>query len=421
LRPIVVVPFATEIHGKEYYVAILDIIKQYLLKHGVEIHSSIVVNTDEAEEVGRKYSEFLPIALVLTGGTSKLIDSFINGGNYERLIILAHSEHNSLASAISSMNKAERKGVISFVYHCSDLNSLTCISTIDRMIKVAKTVASIIGLKVGIIANKLVKDGIDETFESKFKAKVIIKTIDEFLKDMETIDISEVNESKEELAKSLKIESSSPYLDNIARLYLALKKFVRDENLDAVTIDCFPFIMKTGITPCIPLAVLNRDGIIAGCEADLPSLLGLILARCVTGKSGWIANIVDVFSNKLYLAHCTIALDIIKNQNILPHFETGKPYALTGEYIGDIVTLISIDRDLTMAAITVGRVIASGNLGLPSCRTQMLIELDYMLDLLPNVAPNNHHIVLHNDKRRELMEILYILGLDIVEYKEIVM
>lgn len=420
LQPIIVIPFASEVHRKEYYVAVLDLLKQYISRHGVDVHNGIVTEISEAEQIGKKYHEFLPIILVLTGGTSKLIENFVTSGDYERLLLFSHSEHNSLASAISSRNKVERKGVIGFVYHCSDINSASCISTIDRMFRISKAIASVIGIKVGVIVDRGIKEETEETFEARFKAKVIVKSIDEFLNEIESLGESNVAEAKEHIAKLLNLDPSIQQLDLIARLYLALKKFKQEEKLNAVTIDCFPFILKYGSTPCIPLAVLNAEGTVAGCEADLPSLLGLVLAKAITGRSGYIANVVDVASNVCYLAHCTIALDITKNVKISTHFETGKSYALTGEYVGDTVTLLSIDRDFTLATTAVGKVISSGNIGLAACRTQMMVEFDYPVELLPNVAPNNHHIVMLGDRRKELTEVLYMLGLDVVDYKELV-
>jgi len=420
LQPIIVVPFASEVHRKEYYVAILDILKHYISRHGVEIHNGIVTTVEEADQIGRKYHEFLPVVLALTGGTSKLIESFISSGDYERLLIFSHAEHNSLASAISSRNKAERRGVVSLVYHCSDINSISCTSTIDRMLRVSKAIASVIGLKVGTIVDRDVKEELEENFETRFKAKIVIKSTNELLSEIGSLNEGKVTEAKGLIAKLLNLDPSIQQLDSIARLYLALKKFEHEEKLSAITIDCFPFILKYGATPCIPLAVLNTEGVVAGCEADLPSLLGLMLAKAITGRSGWIANVVDVVSNVCYLAHCTMALDIAKNIKIVPHFETGKPYALTGEYLGDAVTLLSIDRDFTLATIAVGRVISSGNLDLATCRTQMMVEFDYPVELLPNIASGNHHIVMFGDRRKELTESLYMLGFDVVDYRELV-
>lgn len=418
MQPIIVIPFASEVHGKEYYVGIYDMLHRYISRYGVEIHRDIIVESSDAERVGRKYQYFLPIALVLTGGVSKLIESFIDSGGFERIIILSHSEHNSLASAISAKNKAERKGITSLVYHCSDINSIDCIMTIDKMFKVAKTVSSLIGMKTGVIVDRDTKNETEELFESKFNATIHIKTLEQIISDIANIDQVNVNEAKKHIVKTINLELSDEYLETIARLYLALKNFVQSEGLDSITMDCFPFIQRYNTTPCIPISILNAEGIIAGCEADLPSLIGLSISRYLTGKSGWIANIIDAYSSKCILAHCTIALDIAKNIKIVQHFETKNPFAVIGEYTSDTVTIFSLDRDFTIATVGLAKVIASGDLGLTTCCSQMVLEFMHPIDFLPDVAPNNHHIIIPGDYRKELMAILYMLGLDVVDYRE---
>uniref|UniRef100_A0A7C2Z195 Fucose isomerase n=1 Tax=Ignisphaera aggregans TaxID=334771 RepID=A0A7C2Z195_9CREN len=416
MQPVVAVPFASKVHGEEYYLSIFDVLKRYFMKYGIEVHSSVITDDSEANNIGKRYSEFLPIAIVLTGGTSRLIDDFIDSAGFERLILFSHAEHNSLASAISARNKAERKGVLNLAYHCSDINSPLCITTIDRMSRVARAVASVIKLRVGVVVERDTKGEVEETLESRFRAEIILKSFDELL---EKVEKSNVKDVKEYIAGLLNIDSSTKYLEPIATLYLALKKFVQEERLDAITIDCFPFILKHGITPCIPLAILNSEGIVAGCEADLPSMLGLFLAKSISGKSGWIANIVDVSANRCALAHCTIALDITKNVHVVSHFETGKPLSLVGELAGSTVTLLSIDRDFTLAAIALGKVLSSGGLGLNACRTQAILEFDYPIETIVDMAPNNHHVIILGDLRRELSETLYLLGMDVVDYKEL--
>lgn len=418
MRPIIAVPFASEVHGREYYAGVLEIFRRYIAKHGVDIYPSIIVDPEEAEKIGSKYSDSIPIAILLTGGTSRAVERFVEGGGFERMLILAHSEHNSLASAISARNKAERRGSIVLVYSCSDLSSIECSITVERLVNVAKAVASVVGSRVGIISDRDTKSDVEELFESKFESTVHIKTLESLYRDMEGLPKNDVENAMKHLSEVLRADLPREPLELVARLYLALKNFAVKEHLDAISIDCFPFIARYGVTPCIPLSLLNSEGIVSGCEADVPALLGLLIAKSVTRRGGWIANVVDVNNNRCVLAHCTIALNLASNIKVLPHFETGKPFALAGELIENSVTVLSIDRDLSWASIAVAKVVKSGNLGYPACRTQMILEFDYNADFIPNIAPNNHHIVLPGNYRKELAEILYILGLDVADYRE---
>jgi hypothetical protein len=89
MQPIVVVPFASEVHGKEYYANVLEVLRKHLMRYGIDFHRDIVTSTEKAEEAGKKYSDFLPIAIVLTGGTSNLIYRFANAGGIDRVMLLA--------------------------------------------------------------------------------------------------------------------------------------------------------------------------------------------------------------------------------------------------------------------------------------------------------------------------------------------
>uniref|UniRef100_A0A7C5YZG6 Uncharacterized protein n=1 Tax=Ignisphaera aggregans TaxID=334771 RepID=A0A7C5YZG6_9CREN len=144
-----------------------------------------------------------------------------------------------------------------------------------------------------------------------------------------------------------------------------------------------------------------------------------MLAKYITGRSGWIGNSVLFNSKHAIFAHCTAALDIIENPTAISHFETGKPYAITGEMISDTVTLISINREFDFATIAKGKIIKSGLLGYAACRTQILVEFDYNIEEIPRYAPTNHHVIIVGDHTAELSDIGYMLGIDIVEYKDI--
>jgi len=419
MQPIIVVPFASEIHGKEYYANVLEVFRKHFGRYGIDFHSGIITSFEEAESLGKKYQEFLPIALVLTGGTSNLVFRFATSGSIDKLFIMAHSEHNSLASAISARAKLEREGIVAGLYWCEEYYSLDCETAVDKVMSVARSVAQVVGSKVAIVADRD-KGEVEETFESRFDATVDIIPLEQFASMMNVASGDKVREIVLEIEKSFEFEASKQALERVARMFLAFEELVK-KGYNAISIDCFPFILKYGTTPCIPLSLLNSKGTVATCEADLQAALGMMLARALTKKSGWIGNAVSFKSNRAMLAHCTIALDLLKGKaTAMQHFETSAPYAIVGEVESNVVTLVSIDRDFSVLFMERGRVVKSGLLTYGACRMQMVIEFDTPIEVVPRYAPANHHVVLVGDWIEELRDIAYMLNMDAVMYSELI-
>ncbi len=419
MKPLVLIPFASEVHGREYYAGVLDVFKSYFKKYGIEFHSNIVTQYDEVKDISKKYSNFIPMALILTGGTSRLVYEFIVESQTDKVFIISHSEHNSLASAISARSKLEYEGVSVGIYYCTNPYSRECEFVVDKAMSIARTVASIIGANIGVVADRG-REEMDEIFESKFSATVNLIPFTEVEKEAEEVRSDIVDNVVSEVRSRIGLSSIDDSLREITKLYITLKNIVRKKKLDAITIDCFPYILKYGITPCIPLALLNSEGIVAGCEADLTALLGLMIAKCITERSGWIANSVLFNSRRAVFAHCTVALDIVDTPSIVSHFETGKPYAVTGKMLTNTATLLSIDREFSIAAIARGRIIRSGPLGYTACRNQVVIELDHSTEEIPRYAPSNHHVIMMGDYTSSLIDVGYMLGIDVVEYRELI-
>ncbi|ADM28250.1 conserved hypothetical protein [Ignisphaera aggregans DSM 17230] len=418
MKPIVVFPFASELHGKEYYLNLFEIIKKKFTPYGIEIYSEVITNETSALEALKTYKDFIPIAIALTGGTSRLIHTFVEHGNIERLFIFAHPEHNSLASAVSARARCERDGVLVGLYYCSSIYDSSCDYSIWRLITVARTVSNIVGSKVGVVSEEADTE-IEEAAKDRLAWEIEHISFTELQQVIDRIDDTRIQEFMEKI-DSIKIEGAREPLRAIGKLYFALKDIAKSHNLNYIAIDCFPFILKYGYSPCIALALLNAEGIVVACEADISALIGMIIARSVSGMSGWISNIVNVFGNNGIFAHCTIAMDIAKELIALNHFESGKPYGLTGKFIGNTATLISIDRDLTLMTVTRGKVKASGSLGYPACRTQALVEFDYIAEEIPRLAPTNHHVFIMGDYIDIVKDVGYMLGLDVIDYKGLV-
>ena len=104
-------------------------------------------------------------------------------------------------------------------------------------------------------------------------------------------------------------EVNVPYetLLNSARLYLALKRLLREKSCDAVTVDCGTLLLTGRLPafPCMAFFQLLSEGIPACCESDLDSTITLMLGMELTGKPGFVSNYaVDTVKGRLIYLHC---------------------------------------------------------------------------------------------------------------------
>ena len=81
---------------------------------------------------------------------------------------------------------------------------------------------------------------------------------------------------------------------------------------------------KSENTGCLALSLLNDEGIPAGCEGDLQSIMTLLMVKELIGKPGFMANpsFVDLARNEVLLAHCSIPTKMAEEFIIRNHFET---------------------------------------------------------------------------------------------------
>jgi len=87
------------------------------------------------------------------------------------------------------------------------------------------------------------------------------------------------------------------------------------------------------------------EGIIAGCEADVQALIIMKIYQAL-GQISYIGNVVDYDEESIILAHCTVATKLVKQYELMPHFETGNDIAIRGEFFEEEkVTLAMISND----------------------------------------------------------------------------
>ena len=172
---------------------------------------------------------------------------------------------------------------------------------------------------------------------------------------------------------------------------------VKELELESITVRCFDLVSDMKTTGCFGLAQLIDDGIIAGCEGDLTSTIGMLWAKQLVGETPWMANPaqLDEQHNKLWLAHCTVPRSIVKTYTLRSHFESGLGIGIQGTFSSKPITLLRIGgKDLKKLWLAEGNIIHAGfaeNL----CRTQVEIELisgGSVKDLLQ--VPLGNHLVM---------------------------
>lgn len=165
-----------------------------------------------------------------------------------------------------------------------------------------------------------------------------------------------------------------------------------------MTIRCFDLLTAVENTGCLALALLNAEGIPAGCEGDVPTLVTMTAGYALTGHCGFQCNPsrIDPQTGELLLAHCTVPMDMIRSYSFNTHFESGIGIAVHGEMPEGEATIFKLSGDLSRSFVCKANL--TGNPYEKSlCRTQITMKVDQAKAICQDyflTSPiGNHHIV----------------------------
>lgn len=333
----------------------------------------------------------LDLIFVRTGGTENLFRQRYMDVLQARksVYLLASSNSNSLAASMEILSWLKQRGIKGEILHGPDEYVSSRISQMVKLETARKTLrntrAAIIGRPSDwLIASDVNKEAVQEKLGF----------------DIEYIPIEEV----ENICGNV-----GPKEDGAITIYNAIKSVVTKHQINAFTIRCFDLLTSLRNTGCLALAKLNSEGIVAGCEGDGPAMLSMVIARSLTGKSGFQANParIDVEKGEVLFAHCTIPLNMVERYEFDTHFESGIGVGIRGYMKEGPVTVFKVSGDLSRVFAEEGELIENGKA--PNlCRTQQLIRFSdkqatkyFLQDPI-----GNHHIILQGHWKTELMELL---------------
>jgi L-fucose isomerase-like protein len=141
---------------------------------------------------------------------------------------------------------------------------------------------------------------------------------------------------------------------------------------------------------------LNAEGVVAGCEGDVPAMLTMAITHALLDVSGFQANPsqINPETGEMLFAHCTIPLNMVERYELDTHFESGIGVGIRGFMNLGPVTVFKVSGDLKRSFIAEGELVR--NQAKPDlCRTQQVIQLTDNLQAHYFLTQpiGNHHII----------------------------
>ena len=163
------------------------------------------------------------------------------------------------------------------------------------------------------------------------------------------------------------------HLSRALRVYVALR---RASSGRPVTVNCFRLLELYGVTPCLALSLLNSEGVAAGCEGDVPSLVTMYWLSRLSSRPAWMGNVMRGPGGTLALVHCTFPLAEARSFRLVTHFETGRPLAVEAEVAeGAPATIAKYDPARGVLRAIRGAVAAGSRFTPLACRTQVAFRV----------------------------------------------
>ena len=347
------------------------------------------------------------VLLVATGGTEEVILEVWaerqRSAAGEPLFLIAHPGNNSLPSALEVLARLQQDGAQGRIFYLNGPDDATGLREIADALHDIEVRREMQRARIGLVgppSDWLVASSPDPaTVRDAWGPTVVPVEMEEVVKTRESISNADLEPHVDAfVAGAAEVcEPTSSELGEVARVYLALKKVVATSKLDALTVRCFDFVQHQQTTGCFALAQLTEEGVVAGCEGDLVSTVGLLWVQKLLGVTPWMANPaqLDSANNTLWLAHCTVPRTLVESYRLRSHFESGMGVGIQGILPTGPVTVLRIGgKKMNRLWLAEGEILRTGkaeNL----CRTQVEIHLadgGTVDDLLR--APLGNHLVL---------------------------
>lgn len=360
------------------------------------------------------------LLFIATGGTEEIVKDYV--GIFPRpVLLLSDGLHNSFAASFEIQTYLSQLGIASTLFNApldydpaffeqleQDLfggtgGSLTLTSS-DPLPKFPKSVLKAfertkIGLVGGasgwLISSGINREAVSKAYGTRFE-DIPLKELEDEFADTAPTD-AEVGRVLRRTERFLIGDRTPEDLREATRMYLALKRICSRHELNAFTMKCFGILSSCRTTACLAMAMLNDEGIVAGCEGDIPALWTMLYAKYAYGEAAFMAN--PASSNRkectIDFAHCTIPLSMVHGYRLPSHFESQSGIGIAGSVPSGRYRIVKISgKNLDQFYETEGDLIMNTNIP-QRCRTQIRFRFasEAEFERFMRVSKGNHTIL----------------------------
>lgn len=302
------------------------------------------------------------------------------------------------------------------------------IDEIERALRYAHIIKEMRNSKILLITErpsnpvKSPSDSYLNLVKSKFGVSVEYVSYSEVMNRYDSVDPSTVERITDDVIKGAK-EVREPGREDVikaVRMYLALKRLVSDHEANAIAIDCLGWLeygkVKMPALPCLALSLLNSEGVVSACEADLHSALTMLLFRYLNGKTSLISDpVIDTGTNTVIHCHCTAPISVKVNGERSPYILRSHADSGTSVSVqvlmkeGEPVTVAKFVKGLEEMLVSRGKIIENVDID-RGCRTKIRVTVKDAEKYLEGYSGGLHRVLVIGDYVRDLERIGRLLG-----------
>ncbi len=217
------------------------------------------------------------------------------------------------------------------------------------------------------------------------------------------------------------IEPSRTDVTDAARLFLALANTLEQRKANAMAINCIELMTLKVPPPCYAMARLRDEGIHTACEADVTTLLTMMLLGYVAEAPAFMGNVVGANpqSNTLMISHCVVPTRMAgfgqppRHHTLRDYHGTHSGVTAHVELdIGQELTIARLARNMDKIMLLRGELVDCRDT--IACRTTVSARVSDVRNFV-RCAFGNHHAVVYGDYVAQTKALSDAIGIDAVE------